>query len=157
MEVGKVKSKNLSSHRFIPLPPVVAAWIEKLITVAQPGDALVHGVGPQAKRAGYDPRDFSEALGYIMVSAGVRRLPPKCLRKSFATWAIDADINPLHVEAWIGHRSALVSLITGRHYLARVAVQKLLPSSQKMDGVIRSAMDGARLNLQQLSTNKAKR
>lgn len=147
LHVGRRKRKNAPSQRTLPLAPIAAAWLKSWCE----GKSLTRPILAPDKRikrspeAEYDHREISQWLAPILAQATARALEVKCLRKSFATWAISLGCSPNLVDEYLGHKVASVSAITARHYLAAAR----LPELRKIATAINK---NARAVLRDLST-----
>ncbi len=97
-------------------------------------------------RGGHGRGEFNEAsFAYwatpLLEAATGKRLPPKFLRKSFSTWCFRTpDLPTQHVEAYLGHKTALATLVTGRYYLAELVARELRPTAESFDRTVRAAL-----------------
>ncbi len=140
--------KNKPSRRLLPLPPVIIAEIRDLIALRPPGAALI--ATAKGKASGpFNDITMVEWLGPVLERATGRALPPKHLRKSFASWTIAAGVDFWHVEAYMGRETPLTKSITGRHYLAdfyQVISQQLDPTALRLNDLITAAIASAAPN-----------
>ncbi len=146
--------KNKQSERLLPLPSILAEWIAELIGQRHLGLLISthgrygHGAADAEKRGSFNEASFSNWFDPLMKTASGKRLSPKYLRKSFSTWAFRTTNLPTqHVEAYMGHKTALASIVTGRHYLADLAARELRPSAERIDVIVRAALAEARADL----------
>jgi len=143
LHVGARERKNSPSARLLPLPEPILGWIRDLAATRPAGRSLVGPDGHGTRLAVCSCRSAGAALGRALDAAGVGRLDLKCLRKSFATWTIGAGLDAHAVEAWLGHRSALVGSITARHYLARAGADRLRPLSDQIGRLVADQLQTA--------------
>ena len=140
--------KNKQSERVLPLPSIVGEWIDECIGKRQSGLVLTSRSGRAHGCGAFNAASFAHWFRPTMVEAGVKDLPPKFLRKSFTSWAFRTTALPTqHVEAFLGHKTALAGIVTGRHYLADLAARELRPTAEAIDGIVRAALARARASL----------
>jgi integrase len=141
--VGQADRKNAASRRLLPLPRIVAEAVSRLALGRSPSEPLIRSLKTRGRAGGaFDAVGFNHWLGPVLEAATGRRLPPKALRKSFTSWAFRAGLPPQHVEAMLGHKTALASAVTGRHYLAELACAELQPTALRIEEIIRKALAG---------------
>lgn len=145
-EIEDRVAKNKPSRRKIPLPAIVQAEVRALIGTRATNQPLI-STNKGKKSGPFNDITFAEWLGPILDEATGRDLPPKHLRKSFASWAIAAGVDFWHVEAYMGRETPLTKSITGRHYLADLydVVSKQLDSTAlRLDQLISTALQEAK-------------
>ncbi len=120
--------KNVQSVRMLPVPSLLREWIAAAIAKRKEGLIV-----PTHGKWGHKLGRFTEAsFGFwfdpLMAAASGKKLSPKYLRKSFTGWAFRSkDLPTQHVEAIMGHKTALASIVTGRHYLPELVARELRP------------------------------
>ena len=119
LQVGARQAKNTASRRALPLPAIMIEWLQ----------LPVNG-----------QKSLGTWLKPILAKVTGRELPVKCLRKSFATWAIRSGIPVHHVEAYLGHKQSGVAEVTGRHYLADMQVEELRPVAARINLALESSL-----------------
>jgi len=87
IKVPKGKTKS----RVVPIHPYLRPWLE----------ALHKGTGPVIEPWGNDKRELARACA----RAGVPRVTPNDLRRTFATWVKQNDVDSAVVAAMMGHSS----------------------------------------------------
>ena len=93
--------KGKTKGRVVPLHPLLRPWLA----------ALDRGTGPMIEPWPNDKRELARAC----VRAGVPRVTPNDLRRSFATWLKQSDVDSAVVAAMMGHTStAMVDRVYGR-------------------------------------------
>ncbi len=138
--------KNKPSRRLLPMPPAILIEIRALIGTRTP-DAPLIATNKGIASGPFNEITFAEWLGPKLETATCRDLPPKHLRKSFASWTIGAGVDFWHVEAFMGRDTPLTKSITGRHYLAdfyEVVSQQLDPTAQRISTLIAKALRAAK-------------
>ena len=140
LAVGARKRKREASRRTLPLPPMLLAWIRPLVEDREPDKPLLLTKSPRRPPGPFNPTSWGHWLAPLMESATGRRMPPKRLRGSFATWTMSAKLPPRLIESYLGHTSALVLRVTARHYLAAAAIEELRPAALLIDRVFSRAM-----------------
>jgi integrase len=63
----------------------------------------------------------------------LRRLPPKCLRKTFLSWAFRQGLNRDQAERYAGHTLSGALPVSERHYLADLLVAELRPLAVELE------------------------
>lgn len=157
LRVGVDARKNNASRRDLPIPPVLLPWLDAIAADPKtrerrpPREALLPG---RNNRKALTPHAF-DAWWLLQIAPLLPRPgSPKLLRKSFATWAIEAGIEARHVESYLGHTSGLVAAVTARHYLAAARVVQLRPVAAQMDALIRDVLPSR--GLRRVSTKARK-
>ncbi|HEU4616161.1 MAG TPA: tyrosine-type recombinase/integrase [Kofleriaceae bacterium] len=93
--------KGKTKGRVVPLHPLLRPWLA----------ALDRGTGPMIEPWPNDKRELARACE----RAGVPRVTPNDLRRSFATWLKQSDVDSAVVAAMMGHTStAMVDRVYGR-------------------------------------------
>ncbi|MBE7558248.1 site-specific integrase [bacterium] len=142
VRVGARERKNAASRRDLPIPRVVRPWLEALREGRRSPEAPL--LLTRYRRPGPFTADtFGHWLGPILARVTGRALPPKCLRKTFATWALEAGLDEYRVEAWLGHRAGNVAGVTSRHYLAIIRGRKLQELAAQIDAIVAPLLAGA--------------
>ena len=141
LHVAKREAKNSASRRVLPLPETLLSWVRPLAG-GDPHKPLLcpltgHG---RSKETPFSAEDYAHWLAPKLELLTGIALPPKCLRKSFASWAMDEGVPVRHIEAFLGHTSGQVAAVTSRHYLARSAAQELRSSAQIIDRVLHDCL-----------------
>lgn len=140
LQVGARKAKNRSRRRQIPLPTTLANWLSTMTAGLQPSDPLIAWQRktddlPQP----YTPSSYAQWSGPWLAAATGRRLPPKSLRKSFVSIAIQLGATDRAIEAYLGHTYSGLSMVTQRHYAAAMLVRELRPLADSIDAWMRSS------------------
>lgn len=135
LRVGAHGRKNLASRRDLPIPAVVRPWLEALVS-GRSAEAPLLCTHHRGKPGPFSRATYGHWLGPTLARATGRALPPKCLRKTFATWALDAGLDERLLEAWLGHRSGLVAAVTARHYLQKVQARRLVEFAEAISGLV---------------------
>lgn len=133
------KSQSDVRRRDLPLPSIVVEWSRHLTEGVERGLPLIR-LKREVKDRTFDLNSLRHYLGPILEAHTGQALPPKHLRKSFATWAIEAGIPQRHVEAYLGHLAGEVAAVTARHYLASARLIELRPVAQDLDRHIRDCL-----------------
>lgn len=139
LEIGKRhgEGKNAASRRRLPMPPAMVADLRALAADRPADQPLIAKATRWAKAAG-DPFFCLDTLGdymrdHLMRPDGpLRPLPPKCLRKSFATWATRRKLDRDGIEAYLGHDNPWVPAMTRDHYLGDLQVDELRPFADEI-------------------------
>jgi integrase len=99
---GTIKvPKGKTKSRVVPIHPYLRPWLE----------ALHQGTGPVIEPWGNDKRELARACA----RAGVPRVTPNDLRRTFATWLKQSDVDSAVVAAMMGHSStAMVDRVYGK-------------------------------------------
>jgi len=99
---GTIKvPKGKTKSRVVPIHPYLRPWLE----------ALHRGTGPVIEPWGNDKRELARACA----RAGVPRVTPNDLRRTFATWLKQNDVDSAVVAAMMGHSStAMVDRVYGK-------------------------------------------
>lgn len=106
--------KGKTKARTVPIHPVLRPWLE----------ALHQRTGNVIEPWGNDKRELARAC----VRAGVPRVTPNDLRRTFASWLKQADVDSAVVAAMMGHSStAMVDRVYGKldEHNFRRAIAKL--------------------------------
>lgn len=140
LDVGKRKAKNRSSRRTIPLPPTVARWCAT-IAAGRAGDAPLFGTLVRGRPGAFTEMSWAHWLKPLLAAATGRALKPKCLRKSFTSWA-GAVIDGRDLERFSGHASAFLAPVSSAHYQADRAAAELRPAAALLERAIRAALGG---------------
>jgi integrase len=136
LRVGGREAKNVASRRALPLPGRLVP-ILRIVTGGRPADAPLIQTASNRRRGPFS-LDTISTWWAAEVSPHLKpALPPRAGRKSFATWAREAGLDPQHLEAWIGHRTAFFSAVSSRHYLAGYQMDALQPASNLLDAAMR--------------------
>jgi integrase len=158
LRVGVDARKNHASRRDLPVPASLMPWLDAIATDPKtrqrrhPREPLLPG---RNRRAPLTPHAFDAWWALQIAPLLPRPGPPKLLRKSFATWAIESGIEARHVESYLGHTSGLVAAVTARHYLAAARVVQLRPVAAQMDTLIRAALPTKRLRRRSTQPRKS--
>lgn len=143
LRVGVDARKNNASRRDLPIPPTLIPWLDAITSDPKtkqrrpPTEPLLPG---RNNRRPLTPHAFDAWWALQIAPLLPRAGSPKLLRKTFATWAIEAGIEARHVESYLGHTSGLVAAVTSRHYLAAARVVQLRPVAAQMDELLRQAI-----------------
>ena len=99
---GTIKiPKGKTKSRIVPISPALRPWLE----------TLHQGTGAVVTPWGNDKRELARAC----VRAGVPRVTPNDLRRTFATWLKQSDVDSAVVAAMMGHSStAMVDRVCGK-------------------------------------------
>jgi hypothetical protein len=93
--------KGKTKARTVPIHPVLRPWLE----------ALRQSTGPVIEPWGSDKRELQRACE----RAGVPRVTPNDLRRTFATWLKQNDVDSAVVAAMMGHSwAAMVDKVYGK-------------------------------------------
>lgn len=141
--VGSRVAKNAGSRRILPLPTLIHAWLVDLVAGRLPDSPLVPSLSRRTEWL--DETTATQLFGPLVRSACLVPLPVKCLRKSFATWAIRTGGHLDLVEAWIGHASSRIAAITSKHYLQQIQVDQLRPLAAHLDTILNPLLSAVRL------------
>ncbi len=151
---GRAKdAKNHASRRLLPIPPTIAKDMRALAAGRKPTDPLLvtipgneaEGGGFNAASKAFTQETFNQWLAPLMQEATGKRLPARCLRKSFATWTRRAGIKDEHREVYLGHETELAQSITGRHYVAdlhEVLADELEKTRKKLESALHAPTRG---------------
>jgi integrase len=130
------EGKNRASRRKLPLPADILRDLRRLAG-DRPADQPLIAKATRWANCGGDPFFCIDTLGQwfrdaVMRSAPgapavLRQLPPKSLRKSFATWATRRKLDRDHIERYLGHDNPWTPRITEHHYLADHEAEELRP------------------------------
>lgn len=94
--------KSRKSHRVAPIPPWQMPRLSGLMT----GRALTAAVFTAPKGGLVDDSDFRLRVWYPAIeAAGVRRLPPRAMRHTAASWLVQDGVDLYRVQALLGHES----------------------------------------------------
>lgn len=138
IRVGRRERKTPASRRILPLPATAAGWIAEAIQ-GRPDDAPIivpvtgHG---RLKLAGFSPATFSAWLIPRLAEATGRRLPAKCLRKSFASMIAERGAGKREVDGYLGHGPRDTA---GHHYLLKIRERQLRPVADDLEEMLREA------------------
>jgi integrase len=132
-------TKTAASRRLIPLPPCVARWTRQAIA-ARYENARVPAIFLTGRNRAFGTQTFAWCIRDLLEEVGHRRLMAKGFRKTFATWTTRAGIDPQHVEAYLGHASALLTAVTAHSYLGEWLVHELRPTAEAIDRLLTAAM-----------------
>lgn len=129
LHIGVRVAKNDASRRTLPVGRATIDAVAPLIAMRRAGPLFVYG-----RTSGTRRMDAFKLHHILVPVAGV---PPKNLRKSFATictWelALDSRI----VDAYMGHSVSGLSAVTGRHYLGAAVVRTLRAVPDAIDAAI---------------------
>jgi len=139
LKIGMRLAKNKASRRELPIPPVCIPWLLAPGKDRPATEPLIHTVY-RGRVCALDKQRYPDLIRPFLTKATGLDLPPNYLRKSFATWAIYAELNILHVEAFMGHQSAQIADITAKHYLARLNTRALQPTAKAISDAIEKAL-----------------
>ena len=153
IRIGVREAKNASSRRDLPLPPTLVTWLSPMVANRPAAALLIECRGfhwhTKTRDGVWTASTYTQWLGPILRTASGAEVPAKTLRKTFATWAVER-LSLAQLEAFLGHRFSGASDVTARHYLARLAVEKLRPAAAIIEQSILSpimtaapVMDGA--------------
>jgi integrase len=120
--------KSRKSFRSVPVPPWQMPRLSALMTGRPLSAALF-----TAPRGGLvDDSDFRLRVWYPAIeAAGVRRLPPRAMRHTAASWLVQDGVDLYRVQALLGHES--YSTTTRYAHLAPDAHDKVLESWRRTD------------------------
>lgn len=138
IEVGTRERKTPASRRILPLPATAAGWVRGAIQ-GRPDDAplIVPATGHgRLKSSGFSPATFSAWLIPRLAEATGRRLPAKCLRKSFASMIAERGAGKREVDGYLGHGPRDTA---GQHYLLKIRERELRPVAEDLEEMLREA------------------
>jgi integrase len=131
--------KTPASRRWLPIPPTVRGWLQQLVDELDGDDVpLVHAkpVSARGGRVPFQANPFATwCRGWLPQVTG-RELPPKALRKSFATGLIWDGIEERLVEAYLGHGPSRLTAVTLRSYLQAARARELWPIAEHVEELI---------------------
>ena len=93
------RKKKLNGSRLV-IPPILRDWLEAIPPFENGQGSLFDYTGPHAEES------FSQRLGRLL-KANKLELPPKCLRKTFATWAYLEGLDGISIEYYQGHEHSI--------------------------------------------------
>jgi integrase len=94
--------KSRKSHRIAPVPP----WVMPRLSSLMQGRALTAAVFTAPKGGLVDDSDFRLRIWYPAIeAAGVRRLAPRAMRHTAASWLVMDGVDLYRVQALLGHES----------------------------------------------------
>lgn len=94
--------KSRKSHRVVPVPPDRMAPLSGLME----GRPLTSAVFTAPRGGLVDDSDFRLRVWYPAIErAGVRRLPPRAMRHTAASWLVMDGVDLYRVQALLGHES----------------------------------------------------
>jgi site-specific recombinase XerD len=126
LSVGQREVKNPASRRALPLPPTIAAWLALDTPPPPPHGALIYP--PPRMTTPLGENDLSRKFARRLTRLNSSPIyPVKVLRKSFATWVIEAGADMTMTERWLGHTLSGLMPVTQRHYLAAHQTRQLQP------------------------------
>lgn len=148
LRVGERLAKNESSRRTIPLPELARKVIEAAVKAHDPGVPILSPLQRIGK-----PADATLSLDNLwdwlgpILKRHVGPHSPKALRKTFATAAIRAGAPPHLVDEYLGHKIAMLSDVSARHYLEGARAKELRKVTVKIDAKIRESLQKKRLQI----------
>jgi len=121
--------KSRKSHRVVPIPP----WQMPRLAALMTGRPLSAALFTAPKGGPVDDSDFRLRVWYPAIeAAGVRRLPPRAMRHTAASWLVQDGVDLYRVQALLGHESYAT---TQRYaHLAPDAHDKVLESWRRTSG-----------------------
>jgi integrase len=151
MAIGEVRRKSRASRRSLPLPPTLAAWWRELAGNRAADAPLLmarsnHPSRNHTNRPGhlggraFRDNSFAQWLGPKLKDLAGRALPPKHLRKTFATWAPRAGMHGRDVERYLGHASPFLAAVTSERYHSREAADDLRPAMALIERTLHHAL-----------------
>jgi len=94
--------KSRKSHRIVPVPK----WQMPRLSALMTGRSLSAAVFTAPKGGLIDDSDFRLRIWYPAIeAAGVRRLPPRAMRHTAASWLVMDGVDLYRVQALLGHES----------------------------------------------------
>jgi integrase len=94
--------KSRKSHRVVPVPK----WQMPRLSALMTGRPLSAAVFTAPKGGLVDDSDFRLRIWYpALETAGVRRLPPRAMRHTAASWLVQDGVDLYRVQALLGHES----------------------------------------------------
>jgi len=94
--------KSRKSHRVVPVPP----WQMPRLSALMEGRPITSIVFTAPKGGLVDDSDFRLRVWYPAIeAAGLRRLPPRALRHTAASWLVMDGVDLYRVQALLGHES----------------------------------------------------
>lgn len=94
--------KSRKSHRVVPVEPPQMARLSALME----GRPITSAVFTAPKGGNVDDSDFRLRVWYPAIErAGVRRLPPRAMRHTAASWLVMDGVDLYRVQALLGHES----------------------------------------------------
>jgi len=119
--------KSRRSHRVVPVPD----WLMPRLSALMAGRPLTAAVFTAPKGGLVDDSDFRLRVWYPAIeAAGVRRLPPRAMRHTAASWLVMDGVDLYRVQALLGHESYAT---TQRYaHLAPSAHEKVRESWRRM-------------------------
>jgi len=94
--------KTRKSHRLVPVPP----WQMPRLSALMTGRPMTSPVITAPKGGMVDDSDFRLRIWYPAIEkAGVRRLPPRAMRHTAASWLVMDGVDLYRVQALLGHES----------------------------------------------------
>lgn len=129
--------KSRKSHRVVPIPP----WQMPRLSALMEGRPLSAAVFTAPKGGLVDDSDFRLRVWYPAIeAAGIRRLPPRAMRHTAASWLVQDGVDLYRVQALLGHES--YSTTTRYAHLSPDAHDKVLESWRRTRGDSRSRSVG---------------
>lgn len=96
--------------RIIPLIPGGKRYLDYFANQAN-GDFLLSGYVGNRTANGFRNRDYYPLLKRL----GIRRLTPHSTRHTYASWAVDGNMNAAHLKKILGHKDIQTTLNTYYH------------------------------------------
>jgi len=94
--------KSRKSHRIVPVPP----WQMPRLAALMEGRPITSAVFTAPKGGLVDDSDFRLRVWYPAIErAGIRRLPPRAMRHTAASWLVMDGVDLYRVQALLGHES----------------------------------------------------
>ena len=124
--------KTAGSRRRLPAARTVAAWLDALTEGRSAEDPLIGHKG-----AFFRADTFSQWCGTWLPAAAGRKLPVKCLRKTFATLCVRHQIHEYTLEAHMGHLPPRLAASTQQSYLIQARATELQPVADMMEQWLR--------------------
>lgn len=119
--------KTRKSHRIVPVPSTVMPRLSALME----GRPIPSAVFTAPKGGAVDDSDFRLRVWYPAIeAAGVRRLPPRAMRHTAASWLVMDGVDLYRVQALLGHESYATT--TRYAHLAPDAHDKVVESWRRM-------------------------
>lgn len=125
--------KSRKSHRVVPVP----AWQMPRLSGLMEGRLITSLVFTAPKGGLVDDSDFRLRVWYPAIeAAGVRRLPPRAMRHTAASWLVMDGVDLYRVQSLLGHESYATT--TRYAHLSPDAHDRVIQSWTRSRGVSRS-------------------
>lgn len=142
LHIGREEAKNDASVRSLVIPPAMLPWIRAQIKGKKALEPIVAPAQRRTKKRieSYDPDSFRAWFRPNMAAASGRDLYPKALRKTFATWTLDAGIDTVWIERYLGHTLSGLSRVTSKHYLGKADLNNMRKAAEQISEAFTSAL-----------------